>query len=456
MNKIRLLILLLVLGALAVPVVNLVKGGPKGTDLTANGPKDPQAAKMAALLEGSCADCHVSNVAPPWYAVMPVASSLIGKDKADGLAWLDLREALVGDGKEPSEADLAKIEATLQSGEMPPARYVALHWKARLSAADRDAVLAWIKDMRVKRFAPTGLSPEVASAVVHPLPESLPVNPAKVALGKKLYHDKRLSGDNTLSCATCHDLKKGGTDQEKVSTGIRGQKGGINAPTTFNAAFQVRQFWDGRAADLAAQAAGPPENPLEMGSKFPQIIKKLSADKALKKQFKALYPQGITKETITDAIAEFEKTLLTPGSRFDQFLMGKTDALNEEEQKGWKAFQERGCVTCHVGRLLGGRSFEKMGRAKDYFADRGNPTPADDGRFSATKVERDRGRFKVPTLRNVDQTFPYFHDASAADLDTAVKKMAEYQSGVTLSDDETKALVAFLKTLTAPLAQKRS
>lgn len=448
MKKIGIVLAVLALAALAIPVANLAAGGPRDTSLTKDAPEDPALRKVAAILEGPCADCHVEGVKAPWYAALPVASGLIAKDRAVGMDWLDLHEALAGDGKDPSEPGLAKVEQSLKVGEMPPARYVALHWNAALKAADRDAVLAWIRDVRATRFAPEGLPRDLAAQVIHPLPASVAVNWPKAVLGQRLYHDKRLSGDDTLSCASCHDLARGGTDQAAVSTGIRGQKGGINAPTTFNSGFQFMQFWDGRAADLQEQAAGPPENPVEMGTTFAKIVEKLNADEAFKADFEAVYPAGISKATVTHAIAEFEKTLVTPGSRFDQFLGGKADALSADEKHGWQAFQDRGCPTCHTGRLLGGRSFEKMGRTKDYFAARGNLTAADDGRFAVTKAERDRRRFKVPTLRNIERTFPYFHDGSAADLKAAVKVMADVQVGAALPDAEADVLVAFLKTLT--------
>ncbi|MCL5098428.1 MAG: cytochrome-c peroxidase, partial [Candidatus Omnitrophica bacterium] len=227
----------------------------------------------------------------------------------------------------------------------------------------------------------------------------------KAELGRKLYHDKRLSGDDTVSCATCHDLAKGGTDQEKVSTGVRSQKGGINAPTTFNAAFQFKQFWDGRALTLEAQAGGPPNNPIEMDSNWKQIIGKLEADPAFAQEFKAAYPEGFTDKTITDAIAAFERTLLTPNSRFDKYLAGDANALSDDEVRGYARFKDTGCATCHSGVLLGGGSFEIMGRHGDYFKDRGGPvTDADKGRISVSKDGKDLHKFKVPTLRNVAKT----------------------------------------------------
>jgi len=438
----------LVVLALALPVGNLIRGQPRNTGLTRQARGDAPVQKLAEMLEGPCVDCHLEGLPPPFYAALPVASSLVRRDKQVGLEWYDLADALGPADGEPSEAGLAKLERVLEQRTMPPLPYLALHWRGGLSRHQREEALRLIRQERVAMFAPKGIPQDAAARVVHPLPESVPTEPGKVALGMRLYHDTRLSGDNTLSCASCHDLKKGGTDQARVSTGIRGQLGGINAPTTFNAVFQFAQFWDGRASDLQDQAAGPPENPIEMGTTFEEIVAKLNADEAFRAEFEAIYPEGISKATITHAIAEFEKTLITPGSPFDRFLLGQADAIPAEARSGWEVFQREGCATCHVGRLLGGRSYEKMGRARDYFAARGNPTDADLGRFAVTRQERDRHFFKVPTLRNVTRTFPYFHDGSVADLREAVQKMAEFQFGSRLKDQDADHVVAFLETLT--------
>ena len=258
----------------------------------------------------------------------------------------------------------------------------------------------------------------------------------------------RLSGDDTISCASCHDLDKGGTDQEKVSEGVRGQLGGINAPTTFNSGFQFEQFWDGRAATLEEQADGPPNNPIEMGSNWEQIVGKLEADEAFTKAFNETFPDGYSKENLTGAIAVFERTLVTPNSRLDQFLMGKADALTDDEKQGYDIFIEQGCATCHVGNILGGQSFEEMGRKEDYFAQRGNVREADYGRMNATGKEADRYHFKVPTLRNIKLTHPYLHDGTTSDLAEVVQVMARYQSGEKLSETDARLVAKFLETLT--------
>ena len=239
-------------------------------------------------------------------------------------------------------------------------------------------------------------------------------------------------------------------DNLQYSEGVEGQKGGVNAPTVYNAVYNFVQFWDGRAKTLADQAAGPPLNPVEMASpSFDHIIAKLEADKTMAKAFDAIYPDGITQNNITDAIEEFERTLVTPDSRFDMWLRGDDSAITENELEGYELFKKYDCATCHVGPNLGGQSYELMGLRRHYFADRGMElTNEDNGRYKETQNERDRHRFKVPGLRNVELTWPYYHDGTRQTLEDAVRDMALYQSGVALSDDETDKITSYLKTLT--------
>jgi cytochrome c peroxidase len=234
-----------------------------------------------------------------------------------------------------------------------------------------------------------------------------------------------------------------------VSIGVGGAEGPINAPTVYNAMFNLAQFWDGRATDLQDQAGGPVENPIEMAATFPNVIAKLNQDEAFKAEFEAVYPQGFTKETITDAIAEFETTLVTPGSPYDNYLEGDQEALTDAQKRGLELYAKHGCAMCHVGEAMGGQSFEKMGRYVDYFADRGGEiTEADLGRYNHTGEEKDKHKFKVPVLRNVEVTFPYFHDASTSDLGEAVRVMANVQMDKDLSQSEVDDLAAFLESLT--------
>lgn len=280
-----------------------------------------------------------------------------------------------------------------------------------------------------------------------PLSPVVPPSLEKAQLGERLFFDPRLSRDNSIACGTCHDLLKGGTDQKKISVGIDGQMGAINAPSVFNASLNFVQFWDGRAATLEKQAAGPVHNPLEMGSNWTEAIAKLSQDASYRAAFKKLYPGGISGDAITDAIAAFERTLLTPNSRFDRFLMGDPTALDSLEQTGYQRFQALGCASCHQGAGIGGNMFQRFGIMADYFKDRPE-NPADLGRYNVTGKDEDRHVFKVPGLRNVALTAPYFHDGSAQTLDKAVLIMGRYQLGRELSQDDVDAIVAFLHTLT--------
>ncbi len=286
------------------------------------------------------------------------------------------------------------------------------------------------------------------SFAVLPLPTVAPPADARAQLGERLFFDKRLSRDDSLSCASCHDLSRGGVDRLPVSIGIGGRLGPINAPTVFNAALNFAQFWDGRAATLEEQAAGPVHNLHEMGSNWAEVVAKLQKDASYRALFAQLYPgRGIAGETIVDAIAAFERTLITPNSRFDRFLRGDTGALTELEQAGYRRFLDYGCASCHQGANLGGNLFQRFGIMGDYFAGR-KPTQADLGRFNVTGREEDRHVFKVPGLRNVAQTAPYFHDASAATLEQAVAIMGLYQLGRELSRADVEAIVAFLHSLT--------
>ncbi|MCX6911073.1 MAG: heme-binding domain-containing protein [Verrucomicrobia bacterium] len=451
MKKLLWVVVLLAI-ALALPVSNLFITRKPDPALRTN-VKDARLEKVVSIFEQKCLDCHSDKAVLPFYANLPVVSSMIAADIKRGTELLNVPQECFGPTP-ATEAVLAKIQRVVENGSMPPSDYRLMHWGSGINGDDKAALMAWIRDARGKaNGAADGSDPIYASPVL-PLAEPKGLNPDKVALGRKLYHDTRLSGDNTLSCASCHDLKKGGTDQAQFSTGIKGQKGGINAPTVLNAVHAFVQFWDGRATDLQAQAAGPVANPVEMGANWDDVPGKLKQDKECVDAFAKLYPAGITKASITDAIATFEKSLVTVNSRFDQFLRGKTSALTADEQEGYRLFMADGCYKCHVGQAIGGKSFEKFSLHGDYFADRGNPTPADDGRFSVTKNEADRHKFKVPSLRNITLTFPYLHDGSTSDLAKVVKLMGKYQLHSDLPDSDVALAVKFLGTLTGDLDGK--
>jgi cytochrome c peroxidase len=281
---------------------------------------------------------------------------------------------------------------------------------------------------------------------VTPIPLTVQVDEGKVLLGERLYNDPLLSHDNSTSCETCHDLAKGGTDQRQVSEGINGALGPINSPTTFNSGFFISQFWDGRAKDLAEQAAGPVNNPLEMGSNWAEVIGKLSQDPSYVQAFDRSYSNGIRAENITDAIAEYEKSLITPNCAFDRYLRGDRHALTDDEQDGYRLFREYGCISCHQGVALGGNMYQTVGVMEDYFARRPK-TKVDYGRFNVTGDEWNRYQFKVPTLRNITITYPYLHDGSAENLDEVLQVMWKSQLGRPVRAEESEKIVKFLKTL---------
>lgn len=410
-------------------------------------------AQMEEIIESSgCMACHSADPKLPFYAEFPVAGKLVKEDVRLGYRSFDMTpmvEALKK-GEKINEVDLAKVEKVIADGTMPLAKYYLVHWGSSLTDTETQMALAWVKSQR-ETFYPNPLADKQwTNEAIRPVQDSVPVDMRKVILGNLLFHDVRLSADNTVSCSSCHGLNTGGVDNKPFSEGVGGQHGGVNAPTVYNALYNFVQFWDGRAATLADQAAGPPLNPVEMACKsFDEICDKLKADAAFSKAFTEVYPDGINEANITNAIQEFEKTLLTPNSRFDKYLKGDMAALTTEELAGYDLFKKYNCATCHVGENMGGQSYELMGIKQDYFADRGTElTVEDNGRFKETKNERDRHRFKVPGLRNVALTAPYFHDATQATLEDAVVAMAKYEVGVNLSQQEVKQIVAFLKTLT--------
>jgi cytochrome c peroxidase len=279
---------------------------------------------------------------------------------------------------------------------------------------------------------------------IQPITPPKQINLGMAELGKKLYFDPRLSKSGFISCNSCHNLSMGGTDNIPTSIGDHWQKGPINAPTVLNSSLNVAQFWDGRAADLKAQAGGPIANPGEMAFSHTVAVNVLESIPGYRREFKQVFgTDKITIDEVTAAIAEFEKTLVTPNSRFDQWLLGKKDALTPEELAGYKLFKESGCVACHNGPAVGGSSFQKMGVVEPYKA----KSPAE-GRSAVTGKDADRFNFKVPTLRNVEMTYPYFHDGAANTLPEAVDIMGRLQLGKKFTPKENAEIVAFLKTLT--------
>ena len=283
---------------------------------------------------------------------------------------------------------------------------------------------------------------------IKPLPTTLNQNPARAEIGRRLFHDKRLSANGQVSCASCHNAANGGADGRKRSLGLTGKPTEVNAPTVFNAALNFRQFWNGRGDSLEHQVDMVVQNPVEMGSRWETVVAMISRDPSYASAFAAAYKDGVTRANIGNAIATFERTLITPDSRFDRYLRGDSNAITAEEKAGYAKFKQYGCIACHQGVNVGGNMFQKFGVMGDYFAQRGKPTEADLGRYLVTGDEEDRHVFKVPSLRNVTETAPYFHDGTAMTLDAAVDVMFRYQLGRNATADDKAAIIKFLGTLT--------
>jgi len=276
----------------------------------------------------------------------------------------------------------------------------------------------------------------------------LQTDPAKVALGKQLFFDTRLSHDNSISCAHCHHLEDlGGADGLKHAFGVEGREGMVNSPTVFNAAVNFAQFWDGRAATLEEQMDGPVTGHVEMASSWPEVVKKLHAVSSYRQSFARLYQDGITEANIKNAIAEFERTLITTDSRFDRFLLGDAHAITAEEKHGYQLFKSYGCVACHQGKNVGGNLFQKLGVMRDYFAEHPAENKAGRGRFNVTGKKQDLHYFKVPSLRLAVLTAPYFHNGSKKNLVVTIRTMAKYQLGRTIPDADLHDIISFLYTL---------
>jgi len=283
-----------------------------------------------------------------------------------------------------------------------------------------------------------------AAEPVSPIRPVQEVNLAMVELGKKLFFDPRLSKSGFISCNSCHNLSMGGSDNLPSSIGHKWQEGPINSPTVLNSSLNVAQFWDGRAADLQEQAGGPIENPMEMASSHTLALGVISSIPGYVREFRQVFGhETITIDEVTKAIAEFEKTLVTPNSRFDLWLLGDKNAITADEKAGYELFKSSGCIACHNGEALGGTSFQKMGVIEPYQTD--NPA---EGRYAVTGRDADRFSFKVPTLRNVELTYPYFHDGAVWTLSEAVDIMGRLQLGKKFEEEENAQIVAFLKSLT--------
>jgi len=313
-------------------------------------------------------------------------------------------------------------------------------------------VIFWRYSQIAENFQPEIIEEVVTTSNINepiqPIPLINKVNDKKAKLGGKLFSEKLLSHSNQFSCATCHNLSTGGIDRDINDNGIKGVVGPINIPTIFNSKFNFRQYWDGNAETLADQAYKRVQRLPLMGSSWSEAIAKLNKVPEYVQDFAQIYPDGITANNVSEAIATFEETLTTPNSRFDKFLRGETNAITEAEKTGYMLFKSYGCVSCHQGVNVGGNMFQKFGVMETYAVTRGTVTQKDLGRFNVTQNGQDLYVFKVPSLRNVAITPPYFHDSSAPTLEKAVGVMAKYQLGRELSGPDVALIIKFLQTLT--------
>lgn len=278
---------------------------------------------------------------------------------------------------------------------------------------------------------------------ITPIPDVTGLDLGKVALGKRLFHDPGLSSDGSVSCASCHNLKNSGVDNQALSSGVRGQLGTRNTPTVLNSGLLFRLFWDGRAATLEQQAMEVLTSPVEMDNDWDTILDYLKSTGSYQDSFTKIYGDEIvTKDKVSNALAEFQRSLLTPNGAFDRYLKGDDDAIDEQTLRGYQRFKSYGCISCHQGVAVGGNMYEKLGVIIPFK----QHTP-DLGRYQLTGLEEDKYKFKVPSLRNVARTSPYFHDGSISTLEGAVTLMAKHQLGRNLSEQETDDIVKFLQSL---------
>jgi len=285
-----------------------------------------------------------------------------------------------------------------------------------------------------------------ANEPITSIPLKIDINIKKADLGKELFFDTSLSRTNTISCSSCHLLTKGGVDNHKFSIGVDGRIGNINTPTVFNSRYNFVQFWNGKVKDLKEQIYGSITNPVEMDMNFEELIKKLKETSYLKK-FNNIYKDGITKDNLADAIAEYEKSLITPNAPFDKYLRGDENAISKEAKNGYRLFKEQGCIACHHGINIGGNLYARFGVLRKTEDLKSNSK----GRFEVIHDKRDEYFFKVPSLRNIELTYPYLHDGRIDNLEDAVKLMSNYQLGRTLTQKEIDDIVEFLKSLTGQL-----
>lgn len=336
---------------------------------------------------------------------------------------------------------------------MKPVIVIAMLVLSAAVLAQPSAESAWLAFQQARgepSLINAGADHPLAETAFRPIPmfRADDIDQDRLRLGFDLFHERALSRDNTIGCNTCHSGMAGGGDGRAVAMGIGGALGLLNSPTTFNSALNFRQFWDGRAFDLKEQALGPIESPIEMGHDLDEVVAMLNNNTAYRTQFETIYPDGVTRHNIGDALAYFQTINFTRGnSPFTRHLDDQPGQLSTQAQRGLERFQAVGCSSCHNGINLGGNSYQQLGAVIPFFGTERTAGPADDGVYARTGREFDKHVFKVPTLHNIAATRPWFHDGSISTLESAVEEMAEHQLGRQLSDDDVADIVAFLESL---------
>ena len=298
----------------------------------------------------------------------------------------------------------------------------------------------------------TEYSYEKVDHPIQPIPNIKHIDKDWVRLGKALFHSPLLSKDNSISCASCHMVNFGGDDGFSLSTGVDSKQGTRNSPTVLNSVFNFRQFWDGRAGSLAEQAEGPIHNPVEMATNWQDIIAKLNRDELFSKGFNDLGILNIQATHVVQAITIYEESLITPHSAIDKYLLGNKSALNSQQTEGLKKFSDFGCITCHQGVNIGGNIYQKLGRLEEL----PRSLRQDQGRYLVTNDPLDKNVFKVPSLRNVLDTAPYFHDGSISTIEQAIRIMAEKQLGRDVSQEDIEDIKALFESFSAPTVEIES
>ncbi len=411
---------------------------------------------ITILEQGGCFVCHGG----PDYCThinWPVFGAIISKNAEKGIRFANATSILehFNDSRPIDQTLLIKSQKVVSERSMPPMSFRIIHWKSGITKDKQKIFLRWIYELMATDHGWPLPAKDRPFEPIMPLPDSLPADFAKVNLGRILYHDPRLSADSTVSCATCHNPGSAGVDNLDYSVGAYGQPGMFSTLTTYNAVFHPFFSWEGNASTLALQSAMTLVDPVIMGNEsFEPVIDRLMADVPFTLLFTETYPDGLNADNITDALAQYHKVLITPDAPFDKYLQGDSEAIGPDAKKGYQLFKRLGCASCHNSIGVGGNSFEYMGLSNNFFSIRDRIRLPDLGRYRITARPEDIHKFKVPGLRNIELTHPYFHNASAPDLETAVEAMAYHQRDKLINKDKVHQIVSFLRTLTGTFREK--